>query len=209
MKVSVTYTVKILGIEETIKNIEESDADYIHVDFMDGEFVPTMNYTIDEVKQFLSDVKKKLDVHVMVKDPLKYLDVFASLNTEYYSFHIEAVDDVNKVITEIKKHGLKPGLVLNPETSVEKIKPYLDSIDLVLVMGVKPGWGGQSFIPSTIDKIKELKSLKGKFVIACDGGVNDNNARDIKLAGADILVAGSYIVKSDNYNERINKLKCQ
>lgn len=209
MKVSVTYTVRLLGINETIKLIDESDADFIHVDFMDGIFVPTKNFEIEEVRNFLSNTKKKLDVHVMVTDPLKYLEVFASLNTEYYTFHYEALDDVLETIKSIKNHGLKVGIAINPDTPVDNIKPYLDKIDLVLVMGVKPGWGGKTFINSTIDKIKELNSLKGNFTIACDGGINNTNCQEVKLAGADILVAGSYIVKSDNYNERINILKCR
>lgn len=207
MKVSVTYTVRVLKIEETIKLIDESSADFIHVDFMDGNFVPTKNFEIDEVVKFLSKAKKKLDVHVMVNEPLKYLDAFASLNTEYYTFHYEAVKDILETIKVIKQHGLKVGIAISPETSIKDIESYLNEIDLVLVMSVKPGWGGQSFISSTINKIKELNTLKDNFVIACDGGVNDTNCHEIKEAGADILVAGSYIIKSDNYDERINTLK--
>lgn len=207
MKVSVTYLGRILSIEETIKLIEESVADYIHVDFMDGEFVPTKNFELDEVKEFLKNTKKKLDVHVMVNNPLDYLPTFSKLNTEYYTFHYEAVEDVNETIEKIKSYNLKVGIAINPETPVDKIKPYLDKIDLVLIMSIKPGWAGQSFILSSLDKIKELAKLKGSFKIAVDGGVNDSTAKGIKDSGADILVASSYIVKSNNYNERINRLK--
>ncbi len=207
MKVSVTYLGRILSIEETIKLIEESVADYIHVDFMDGKFVPTKNFELDEVKEFLKNTKKKLDVHVMVNNPLDYLSTFSKLNTEYYTFHYEAVEDVNETIEKIKNYNLKVGIAINPETPVDKIKPYLNKIDLVLIMSIKPGWAGQSFIPSSLDKIKELSKLKGSFKIAVDGGVNDSTVKGIKDSGADILVASSYIVKSDNYNERINKLK--
>lgn len=207
MKVSVTYLGRILSIEETIKLIEESVADYIHVDFMDGEFVPTKNFELDEVKEFLKNTKKKLDVHVMVNNPLDYLPTFSKLNTEYYTFHYEAVEDVNETIEKIKIYNLKVGIAINPETQIDEIIPFLDKIDLVLIMSIKPGWAGQSFISSSLDKIKELSKLKGDFKIAVDGGVNDSTAKEIKDSGADILVASSYIVKSDNYNERINKLK--
>lgn len=207
MKVSVTYLVKIFDINKTISLIEESNADYIHVDFMDGKFVNNTNYETDEIKEFLKDTKKKLDVHVMANDPLDYLDTFKELNTEYFTFHYEAVRDIKSAINKVKEANLKVGIAINPSTSVEKIKTYLDSLDLVLVMGVVPGYGGQEFISSTLDKIKELNMLKGNFKIAVDGGVNDSTAKSIKDSGADILVAGSYIIKSDNYNERINKLK--
>lgn len=207
MKVSVTYLVKIFDINKTISLIEESNADYIHVDFMDGKFVNNTNYEIDEIKEFLKDTKKKLDVHVMANDPLDYLDTFKELNTEYFTFHYEAVRDIKSAINKVKEANLKVGIAINPSTSVEKIKTYLDSLDLVLVMGVVPGYGGQEFISSTLDKVKELNMLKGNFKIAVDGGVNDSTAKSIKDSGADILVAGSYIVKSEDYNERINKLK--
>lgn len=208
MKVSVTYLGRVLSIEETIELIEKSNADYIHVDFMDGKFVPTKNFELDEVKVFLKNTRKKLDVHVMVNNPLDYLSTFATLNTEYYTFHYEATNDILTIIDEVKRYGLKVGLAINPETTIEDIKPYLDKIDLVLVMSIKPGWAGQSFIYSSVDKIKELNKLKGDFKIAVDGGVNDTNCQELKLAGVDILVASSYIVKSEDYNERINKLKC-
>lgn len=207
MKVSVTYLVKIFDINKTISLIEESDADYIHVDFMDGKFVNNTNYEIDEIKEFLKDTKKKLDVHVMANEPLDYLDTFKELNTEYFTFHYEAVRDIKSAINKVKEANLKVGIAINPDTSIDKIKPYLNSLDLVLVMGVVPGYGGQEFISSTLDKIKELSNLKGSFKIAVDGGVNDSTAKSIKDSGADILVAGSYIVKSEDYNEIINKLK--
>ena len=186
MKVSVTYLIKIFDIDKTISLIEESSADYIHVDFMDNKFVHNTNYEIEELKEFLSNTKKKLDVHIMAYNPLDYLEVFKELNTEYFTFHYEAVDDVASTIKEIKKANLKVGIALNPDTSIDRIKPYLGSIDLVLIMGVVPGYGGQEFIQDNLDKIKELSKLKGNFKI---------------------LVVGSYIVKSDDYNERINKLK--
>lgn len=208
MKVSVTYLIKIFDIDKTISLIEDSVADYIHVDFMDNKFVSNTNYEIEEVKEFLKKTKKKLDVHIMAYNPLNYLDVFKNLNTEYFTFHYEAVDDVEATIKKIKEANLKVGIAINPDTKIEEIKTYLEMIDLVLVMGVVPGYGGQEFISSTLDKIKELNKLKGNYKIAVDGGVNETTAKSIKDSGADILVAGSYIIKSDNYNERINKLKC-
>lgn len=208
MKVSVTYLVKIFDINKTISLIEDSDADYIHVDFMDGKFVNNTNYEITEIKEFLKDTKKKLDVHIMANEPLDYLNTFKELNTEYFTFHYEAVRNIKSAINKVKEANLKVGIAINPDTSVEDIKPYLNFLDLVLVMGVVPGYGGQEFISSTLDKVKELSKLKSNFKIAVDGGVNDKTAKSIKENGADILVAGSYIIKSDNYNERINKLKC-
>lgn len=208
MKVSVTYLVKIFDINKTISLIEDSDADYIHVDFMDGKFVNNTNYEITEIKEFLKDTKKKLDVHIMANEPLDYLNTFKELNTEYFTFHYEAVRDIKSAINKVKEANLKVGIAINPDTSVEDIKPYLNFLDLVLVMGVVPGYGGQEFISSTLDKVKELSKLKGNFKIAVDGGVNDKTAKSIKENGADILVAGSYIIKSEDYNERINKLKC-
>lgn len=208
MKVSVTYTVKIYDINKTIELIEDSNADYIHVDMFDGKFVPTKNYEMDELNVILANTKKKLDVHVMVENPLDFIEPFAKLNTEYYTFHYEAVKDVDEVINKIKESGLKAGIAINPETNVENIKPYLDKIDMVLVMSVKPGWGGQQFNEEVLTKIEELSKLKGNFVISVDGGVNEETAKKAINAGVDILVVGSYICKSDNYNERINTLKC-
>ncbi len=207
MKVSVNYLVRLFDIDKTINLIEESNADFIHVDFMDGKFVSNTNFEIEEIKKFLKDTKKKLDVHIMANNPLYYLDAFKSLNTEYFTFHYEAVSDIESTIKKIKEANLKVGLAINPDTNIDSIKPYLEELDLVLVMGVVPGYGGQKFILDTLDKIKELSKLKGNFKIAVDGGVNDSTAKSIKESGADILVAGSYIINSDNYNERINKLK--
>lgn len=207
MKISVTYLIKIFDINKTISLIEESNADYIHVDFMDGKFVNNTNYEIEEIKEFLNDTKKKLDVHIMANNPLLYLETFKKLNTEYFTFHYEAVSDVISTIKKIKEANLKVGMAINPDTSIDEIKPFLKELDLVLIMGVVPGYGGQEFISKNLNKIKELSKLKGDFKIAVDGGVNDKTAKSIKESGADILVAGSYIVKSDNYNERINRLK--
>ena len=143
----------------------------------------------------------------MANNPLLYLETFKKLNTEYFTFHYEAVSDVISTIKKIKEANLKVGMAINPDTSIDEIKPFLKELDLVLIMGVVPGYGGQEFISKNLNKIKELSKLKGDFKIAVDGGVNDKTAKSIKESGADILVAGSYIVKSDNYNERINRLK--
>lgn len=206
--ISISFLTSKYDINKTIELITETEADYIHVDMMDGLFVPSFNYNIDEFVSILKDSKKKLDVHVMVEDPLKYIEAYSKLNTEYYTFHYEAVDDVFKVIEEIKKYGMKAGLAINPETPIDKIKPYLEEIDLVLIMSVKPGYGGQKFMMEVLPKIEELNILKKKFIISVDGGVNDTNNKLLIDIGVDMLVVGSFVCQSDNYNDKIKQLKC-
>lgn len=206
--ISVTYLVKKYDIHKTITLIEETDADYIHVDMMDGKFVKPTTHSLEELKTFLTDTKKKLDVHLMVANPEDYIDELAKLNTEFITFHYEAINDVHQMIENIHNHGMKAGIAINPDTPITSIKPYLNALDLVLVLSVEPGYGGQKFIENTYSRIEELNDLKGSFLISVDGGVNNTNAKTLVEKGVDILVVGSYICTSDDYNERIETLKC-
>lgn len=209
MKISVSYLSSNYSKEKTIANIEASTADYIHVDLMDGGFVPTKNFTVKEVLNLLKYHEKPLDIHLMTFDPIIYVRDLAKLKPEYLTFHIEATKDIVKTIEEIKKYNIKVGLALKPETDILELMPYLDFIDLILIMSVTPGAGGQEFILTSKNRLKELIKIRDEnnynFKIAMDGGIN---ADTIKLVtDLDIAVSGSYICKSENYNLQIANLK--
>lgn len=208
MKVAVSFLKSKYNIKETIKKIEETNADFIHIDFMDGKFVENKSITFNEMKKALLNTNKMLDIHLMVNNPSKYINEFATLNTDYITFHYEAVKDVMKVINEIKEVGLRIGLSINPNTKISEVEKYLPYIDQLLVMSVIPGKGGQTFMESTIEKIEELISIreinKFDFIISVDGGINDET---VSLVNSDMVVSGSYICMSDNYQERIDRLK--
>ena len=196
MKISASF----LTIDniENVNKLVNCDIDYLHLDIMDGIFVSNKNEVFNITN------KKPLDVHLMVNDVYKYIDIYKKLNPLFITFHYEAVTDVLDAINYIKKFNIKVGLSIKPSTKVEEIIPYLPYLDLVLVMSVEPGLGGQQFIMDTINKIKKLKELKGNYLIEVDGGINDNT---IKLVNdADIVVVGSYITSGD-YEERIKNLK--
>ncbi len=196
MKISASF----LTIDniDNVNKLVDCDIDYLHLDIMDGIFVNNKNEVINITN------KKPLDVHLMVNDVYKYIDIYKNLNPLFITFHYEAVTDVLEVINYIKKFNIKVGLSIKPSTKVEEIIPYLPYLDLVLVMSVEPGQGGQSFIMDTVDKIRKLKELKGNYLIEVDGGINDNTINLIN--DADIIVVGSYIT-SGNYEERIKNLK--
>lgn len=206
MKLSASFlTMK----EDRMNELINTPIDYIHVDVMDGVFVKNLSDSIYSVKEKLKDNTKKLDVHLMVKDVFKYVDDFKTLNPEYIIFHYEAVKDHMEVINRIKSLNIKVGIAINPGTLVDAILSFLDKIDLVLVMSVIPGKGGQSFINNSLFKIKRLNFLREinhfNYVIEVDGGVNDEVIKN--LNGVDIVVAGNYITSADNYLEQVNKLK--
>ncbi len=200
------YNVKN-NIEKVIDNINKTNADFIHVDIADNIFVN--NKSIDDNILYLplKNSKKKKDVHLMVKDIKKYIDLYKIFNPEYITFHLEATDSINEMINYIKSFNIKVGLSINPKTDVEKLIPYLNRIDLVLLMSVEPGYGGQRFINDTLNKISKLKEYKkeNNFLIEVDGGINDTNID--KLKDVDILVVGSYITNSDNYQDKIDSIK--
>ena len=206
--------VKIAGSFLKIQNdgekIRELDkvCDVIHVDVMDGKFTEKATLPLEKMKDSILSLKKPFDVHLMVNDLKEYIDEVAALNPNYITFHLEACDDILKVINYIHDKGIKVGVAINPETTLEKLYPYLSDVDLVLVMSVTPGAGGQSFI-DVADKIGSLVSYRKEnnsaYLIEVDGGINDNTIRLVR--DADIAVVGSFITGSDNYQSQVYKLK--
>ncbi len=209
MKVSVSILSNSIKPVDIVKKLDNTKADYIHIDIMDGKFVENKTWTVSEIKKITSCSKLPLDVHLMVENPSKYIEEFALLNTSYIAFNYEAVKDIDKMINEIKKYGLKVGIAINPETSEEVVFPYLSRIDEVLVMSVHPGKSGQLFIESTLDKIERLKNeilrQNVKTIISVDGGINDETGKLCLQKGIDMLVSASYIHKDITNN--INILK--
>ena len=207
MKISVSY-LSSKNIIEDLRKLTVTDTDYIHVDVMDGKFVKNKTLSFSELKEIHRYTNKRLDVHLMVKKPWKYIDAYATLNTEYITIHVET-KNVSKTLDIIDSYGIKKGLSIKPETSLDELDPYLDNIDLILVMAVEPGRGGQEFIDNTIDRIKtlkkKLKEHKSKALISVDGGINEEVAK--KLKDVDILASGSFVINSDNYQEAIDKLR--
>jgi len=198
-------------LADEVKAVCEAGADLIHCDVMDGHFVPnlTMGPMILEAVKKASSVP--LDIHFMVENISFFVDMYKHLKPEFISFHIEEEKHINRVIQKIRNAGIKPAVVLNPATPVCLLEYIVADVDMVLLMSVNPGFGGQKFIPSVIDKIKELRELaekkNPKLLIEVDGGVNDKNAKILKEAGADILVAGSFVFKSDDYEKAIRSLR--
>ena len=209
MKVSVSILSSSIKPQDIVKKLDNTKADYIHVDIMDGKFVENKTWTISEVKKIVSYSKLPLDVHLMVENPSKYIEDYALLNTSYITFHYEAVKDIDKMINEIKNYGLKVGIAINPETDEKVLYPYLTKVDQILVMSVHPGKSGQSFIDNTPNKIENLKqeiiNQNAKTIISVDGGINDETGKLCVEKGVDMLVSASYIHKDIVNN--INTLK--
>lgn len=187
--------------EEKLKSIKNLDVDYIHLDIMDGIFVPNKT---DDISDIIKTLDKPIDVHLMVSDIISYINKYALLNPEFITFHVEAVDNPLEIINYIKSKNIKVGISIKPNTSIDKIKDYLDLVDLVLVMTVEPGYGGQKYLDSVTYKINELKSYNGNFKIEVDGGINDETIKNVSLC--DIVVVGSYITNGD-YETQIKKIK--
>ncbi len=209
MKVSVSILSSSIKPQDIVKKLDNTKADFIHVDIMDGKFVENKTWTISEVKKIISYSKLPLDVHLMVENPSKYIEDYALLNTSYITFHYEAVKDIDKMINEIKNYGLKVGIAINPETDEKVLYPYLTKVDQILVMSVHPGKSGQSFIDNTPNKIENLKqeiiNQNAKTIISVDGGINDETGKLCVEKGVDMLVSASYIHKDIVNN--INTLK--
>lgn len=210
MKISVSYLSSNYDDLTTIKLIEKTSADYIHVDLMDGGFVPTKNFTIANVLELHKNTTLPLDIHLMCFDPIIYIEELAKLSPKYITFHIEATKDIVKTIELIKKYNIKAGLAIRPDTDLLELMPYLSVIDLVLIMSVEPGRGGQTFIPRSSLRLEELIEIRKinnlNFEIAMDGGINNETIKQVP--GLDIAISGSYICKSDNYEKAISWLKC-
>lgn len=209
MKVSISILSSSIKPSDITKKIDNTCADYIHLDIMDGKFTENKTWTFSEVKKIISYSKLPLDVHLMVNNPEKYIEDYAMINTEYLTFHYEAVKDIKKTINKIKDYGLKVGISVCPQTDVEKLFPYLKELDQILVMSVVPGKSGQSFIETTPEKIKklkeEIKKQDVKTIISVDGGINNETALLCKEAGVDMLVSASYIHKDMINNTKILK----
>lgn len=209
MKVSISILKSKIPRNECINNLNKTDADFIHVDVMDGIFVPNKSLDINEINNIFKNNDKKLDIHLMVSDPKYYIDNIKVNNINDFIIHEEIDKDINSLIDLIHSKGYKAGIAINPETDINKIYKYLGNIDIILIMGVHPGKGGQQLITSTIDKISSLIKLRNminyKYLISFDGGVNVTNIK--LLQGLDIVVSGSYVCMSDNYQEKINKLR--
>ncbi len=199
------------NIESEVKMLNDSEADFIHLDVMDGVFVPNISFGLPVISSVKKHSNKELDVHLMIVDPDKYIADFKKAGADWISVHYEACPHLHRSIQNIKSHGCKAGVVLNPHTPVKLLENILPDLDYVLLMSVNPGFGGQKFIPDVINKVKQLKAMcleqNPNCLIEVDGGVNSENARELVKAGANMLVAGSFIFNSENPSKVISDLK--
>jgi len=199
------------NLQRDIEMINTSEADWFHIDIMDGVFVPNISFGMPVLEAISKHAKKTIDVHLMIVDPDRYIKTFASLGANVLTVHYEACTHLHRTLQAIKAEGMKAGVALNPHTSVALLEDVIQEIDLVCIMSVNPGFGGQSFIENTYKKVTQLKELitknNAKTIIEIDGGVTNKNAKQLADAGADVLVAGSFVFKSDNPIETVRDLK--
>ncbi len=189
-----------------IKKLNETNTNYIHIDVMDGVFVPKKEFPIEELKTLLPLIKKKIDIHLMVEKPENYIKQLNYDNIEYITIHCEIDSDIEMLINIIKNKGYKVGIAISPKTKIAKIKKFINIIDMILIMSVNPGEGGQKFLKSTTKKLKKINKLNKNITISIDGGINLETIKKVKKY-INIAVVGSYIINSNNYNETINNLK--
>ena len=189
----------ILG--QQIREADEAGAEYIHIDVMDGIFVPSISYGMPVIKSIRKTTDKVFDVHIMITDPIRYIEYFAQSGADIITFHLEATDDAMAVINKIHDCGIKAGISIKPGTPVEELVPYLDKVDMILVMTVEPGFGGQSFIPESIGRVKKVREMldeRGLLTdIEVDGGIYPENVENVMDAGANVIVSGSGVFKGD------------
>ena len=199
------------NIQRDFEMINKSEADWFHIDVMDGVFVPNISFGMPVISAMKKHAKKPLDVHLMIVNPDQYISTFKKIGADILTVHYEACTHLHRTLQAIKAEDMKAGVALNPHTPVHLLEDVINDIDLVCIMSVNPGFGGQSFIENTYDKVKQLKELineKGaSTLIEIDGGVNINNAKALIEAGADVLVAGSFVFKSDKPEVTIQELK--
>ena len=196
------------NLERDIKLVENAGADWLHIDVMDGHFVPNITIGVPVVDSIKKIASVPLDVHLMIENPEKYIEAFAKAGADILTFHYEAVKDIKEIIKLIKSFGVNAGMSIKPKTEPDVVLPYLDNLDLLLVMTVEPGFGGQKFMPDCAEKIKFIKQhCHSDLIIQVDGGINAETARICTSNGANSLVAGSYIYKSDNVADAIKSLR--
>lgn len=199
------------NLARDVQAICEAGCDLVHVDVMDGHFVPNLTIGPVVVSAVAKAATKPLDVHLMVENNTFFVDLFAPLKPGYITFHMEEEKNPHRLIQYIRELGIKPGVVLNPHTPAEAVEYLLQDLDMVLIMSVNPGFGGQKFIPNVVEKIKRLKALRDRInpecLIEIDGGVTADNIEMLKDAGVDVCVAGSYVFKHDSYETAIKNLK--
>lgn len=199
------------NLQRDLEMINKSEADWFHIDIMDGVFVPNISYGMPVLATIAKHAKKTLDVHLMIVDPDRYIKTFAELGSDILTVHYEACTHLHRTLQAIKAEGMKAGVAINPHTNVELLTDVINDIDLVLVMSVNPGFGGQSFIENTYKKVRRLKEIikenNANTLIEVDGGVTDKNAAALVEAGADALVAGSFVFKSEDPLRTIKNLK--
>ncbi|MCT4666227.1 MAG: ribulose-phosphate 3-epimerase [Flavobacteriales bacterium] len=199
------------NLQRDIEMINESQADWFHIDIMDGVFVPNISFGMPVLDAISKHAKKTIDVHLMIVDPDRYTETFAKLGANYLTVHYEACNHLHRSLQNIKAHGMKAGVALNPHTPVSVLSEVIQDLDLVCIMSVNPGFGGQKFIENTYSKVKELVALRtekgGDFLIEIDGGVGLGNYKELTAAGADVLVAGSSVFRAENPVQMVEDLK--